>query len=94
MEPEVLLLDEPLANLDYPSVLIVLKTLQLLKEKGITVIIVSHEAEKFLALTDNTIVISKGRIAGSGKSEEMMECLRENAVYLPKNCNFKDLSWL
>ncbi|MBQ0072500.1 MAG: ABC transporter ATP-binding protein [Spirochaetales bacterium] len=94
MEPDVLLLDEPLANLDYPSVLIVLKTLQTLKEKGITVIIVSHEAEKFLSLTDNTIVISKGRIAGSGRSEDMMDTLRENAVYLPKACAFKDLSWL
>lgn len=94
MEPEVLLLDEPLANLDYPSVLIVLRTLKMLKEKGITVIIVSHEAEKFLSLTDNTIVMGEGKIVASGPSATMMDALRENQIYLPKNATFEDLTWL
>lgn len=94
MEPEILLLDEPLANLDYPSVLIVLKTLETLKAKGITVIIVSHEAEKFLSLTDNTIIIGDGKIIASGPSREMMDALRSNQIYLPRTAAFEDLTWL
>ncbi|MCI7606601.1 MAG: energy-coupling factor ABC transporter ATP-binding protein [Spirochaetales bacterium] len=94
MEPEIILMDEPLANLDYPSIKMVLSTLLELKEKGITIIIVSHEAEKLLSLTDNTIILSEGKIVNMGKSRDMMDALRNNEVYLPPKANFEDLSWL
>ncbi len=93
MESRILLLDEPLANLDYPSVRDVLKTLVELRRRGITTLIVSHEAEKFLALTDNTIIIRGGRIAAEGKSREMISSLRENDIYLP-DLGFEDLKWI
>ena len=94
MEPEVVLLDEPLANLDYPSVKMVLSTLVELKKKGVTVVVVSHEAEKLLALTDRTIIIRDGRIRGDGDSRLMVEQLRENDVYVPPFSSFGELSWL
>ena len=94
MEPEIILMDEPLANLDYPSVKMVLSTLIELKKKGVTVIIVSHEAEKLLSLTDNTIILSKGKLVDMGPSIDMMDTLRENEVYLPPKASFEDLSWL
>lgn len=93
MKADVLLLDEPLANLDYPSVLMVLKTLKKLKEKNITTLIVSHEAEKLLSLTDNTILLKEGSIVGCGKSREMIEKIKENSVYLP-NLPFEEITWL
>ncbi|MGN1189818.1 MAG: energy-coupling factor ABC transporter ATP-binding protein, partial [Candidatus Ornithospirochaeta sp.] len=94
MEPDIILMDEPLANLDYPSIKMVLSTLLELKEKGITIIIVSHEAEKLLSLTDNTIILSEGKIVNMGRSRDMMDALRNNEVYLPPKANFEDLSWL
>ena len=92
MEPEIILMDEPLANLDYPSVKMVLSTLIELKKKGVTIVIVSHEAEKLLYLTDNTIILSDGKIKAMGKSRDMMKALRDNEVYLPPKA--EDLSWL
>lgn len=92
MDSPVLLLDEPLANLDYPSVKMVLESFVKLKENGVTILIVSHEAEKFLALTDNTIIIRDGKIAGAGKSRNMTKALRENNIYLP-DVAFEDLKW-
>lgn len=94
MDTKLLLLDEPFANLDYPSTKLVIKALDTLKANGITVILVSHEAEKFLSHTDNTIIIKNGEIVFSGKSEESMDALRENEIYLPRNARFEDLSWL
>ena len=94
MEPEIILMDEPLANLDYPSVKMVLSTLIELKKKDVTVIIVSHEAEKLLSLTDNTIILSDGNLVDMGPSIDMMDALRENQVYLPPKASFEDLSWL
>ena len=94
MEPEIILMDEPLANLDYPSVKMVLSTLVQLKEKGVTVIIVSHEAEKLLSLTDNTMILSEGRLVEMGRSKYKMGALRDNEVYLPPKAVFEDLTWL
>ena len=83
-----------MANLDYPSVKMVLSTLIELKKKGVTIVIVSHEAEKLLYLTDNTIILSDGKIKAMGKSRDMMKALRDNEVYLPPKAEFEDLSWL
>ena len=94
MEPKLLLLDEPFANLDYPSTKIVIKALETLKKSGITVILVSHEAEKFLRHTDNTIIISNGEIVFNDKSENAIPALIANDVYLPKGASFEELSWL
>lgn len=94
MNSELLLLDEPFANLDYPSTKTVINTLLKLKELGSTIIIVSHEAEKFLYHTDNTIILKDGHIEKEGKSSDMMEALRENEIYIPKNAKIEDLSWL
>ncbi len=93
MESRILLLDEILANLDYPSIRDVLKTLTALKEKGVTILIVSHDAEKLLALTDNTVIINNGRVAGYGKSRCMMDALRDNNVYLPQ-LEFEEMKWI
>lgn len=93
MQPKLLLLDEPFANLDYPSTITVIKTLDKLKECGITIVLVSHEAEKFLAHTDHTIIIKGGKVVHDGESKLSLDALRENEIYIPKNVCFEDLSW-
>ena len=93
MEPKLVLLDEPLANLDYPSTKLVLETIRYLKSEGVTVVIVSHEAEKLLALTDRTIIIEKGSIVYDGDSKDSIEELRKSDVFVPP-LPFEALSWL
>ena len=66
-EPEVLLLDEPLAALD----LKMRKDMQLeLKEMhdrlGITFVYVTHDQEEALTLSDTIVVMSEGRIQQIG----------------------------
>lgn len=94
MEPEVLLLDEPFANLDYPSTLKVIQTLDKLHEEGATILIVSHEAEKFLRHTDFTIILEKGRVAEHGRSRDMLPKLPEHNIYVPRDAVFEEMSWL
>ena len=93
MKPEVILLDEPFANLDYPSTLILLKTLKQLHESGHTIVVVSHEVEKFLALTDKVIILKDGCITYNGDSSASINALKEADVYVP-SLPFKELSWL
>ena len=94
MDAKVLLLDEPFANLDYPSTLMMIETLIELRESGQTVIIVSHEAEKFLRHTDRTIIMADGRIAADGRSSDVMPLLKGNGIYIPDGARIEDLSWL
>ena len=94
MDAKVLLLDEPFANLDYPSTLMMIETLIELRESGQTVVIVSHEAEKFLRHTDRTIIMADGRIAADGSSRDVMPLLKGNGIYIPDGARIEDLSWL
>lgn len=94
MEPNVILLDEPFANLDYPSTLTVIKSLITLHEKGYTLLVVSHEAEKFLGHTDTLLIMDKGHLVMQGESSRIFRSLCDYDIYLPENACFEDLTWL
>ena len=94
MEPDVILLDEPFANLDYPSTLTVMRALISLHEKGYTILVVSHEAEKFLAHTDTLFIMDNGKLQEQGMSSDIFRRLIDYDVYIPEKAGFEDLSWL
>jgi biotin transport system ATP-binding protein len=94
MDPKLLIMDEPFANLDYPSVLQVLKTLLKLHEAGHTIVIVSHEVEKILAHIDQTILLEKGQVIANGKSLDLLAIMRDHGVYVPLKANIEELTWL
>lgn len=94
MEPDVILLDEPFANLDYPSTLTVIRALITLHEKGYSLLVVSHEAEKFLAHTDTLFIMDKGRVIEAGESSVLFSKLSSYDIYIPANASFEELSWL
>ncbi|MFA4646976.1 ABC transporter ATP-binding protein [Pyrococcus kukulkanii] len=71
-EPDVLLLDEPLSNLDALLRLEVraeLKRLQ--KELGITAVYVTHDQAEALAMADRIAVIKEGKILQVGTPDEV-----------------------
>jgi spermidine/putrescine transport system ATP-binding protein len=71
-QPEVLLLDEPLAALDYKlrkEMQIELKRLQ--HETGITFIFVTHDQEEALTMSDRIAVIDAGRILQVGTPRQI-----------------------
>ncbi|MBQ9885271.1 MAG: energy-coupling factor transporter ATPase [Lachnospiraceae bacterium] len=64
MEPEVLILDEPTAGLDPLGRDEILDCIyKMYKEKGITIILVSHSMEDVAKYADRLIVMNKGEIA-------------------------------
>lgn len=66
-EPDVLLLDEPLSNLDAKLRVSVRRELrQIQRELGITVVYVTHDQEEALELSDLIAVMNKGVIAQIG----------------------------
>lgn len=72
MNPEVLILDEPTAGLDpkgRDEILAAIRKLH--KERGITVILVSHSMEDVAKLVDRIIVMHRGQVAMTGTPKEI-----------------------
>ncbi len=66
----VLILDEPYANLDFGGVKQVNSLVKKLKEDGKTIIILTHELEKCMALADRFIVLFRGDKVFDGSPED------------------------
>jgi iron(III) transport system ATP-binding protein len=72
IEPEVLLMDEPLSNLD-AEMRVHLRTeiRALQREIGVTTIYVTHDQEEALALSDRIAVMRAGRVEQLGSPHEV-----------------------
>ncbi|MGC9195875.1 MAG: molybdenum ABC transporter ATP-binding protein [Syntrophobacteraceae bacterium] len=71
--PSVLLMDEPLASLDFARKAEVLPFIaRLSRDFSVPILYVSHSLEEILNLADAMVVIESGRTIASGKIEELM----------------------
>ncbi len=72
IQPQVLLMDEPLSNLDAKLRIQVRQTIaDLQREAGITTVFVTHDQEEALALSDQIAVMQKGRVAQLGAPRDV-----------------------
>ena len=81
-EPEILILDEPLNNLDIHRQLALLKTIsKLATEKKMIVIIVMHDINLASRYADNIVVMKDGDIYSQGTPEEVITKLMLKEIY-------------
>lgn len=72
LEPQVLLLDEPLSNLDAKLRLKMRTELKSLHRKlGLTIVYVTHDQAEAMTLSDRIAVYDKGRLVQVGTPEEV-----------------------
>jgi biotin transport system ATP-binding protein len=95
---KMVIFDEPFANLDWPGIKSVLGVIRDLKQSGRTVVILTHELEKALALADRLVILHRGRIRDDGAPEDVLSRLREeygvrNPLRGPVS-RIADCSWL
>ena len=78
MDPQVLILDEPTAGLDPKGRDEILDQIELLqKERGITVVLVSHSMEDVARYVDRIIVMNHGEVRFDGAPGEVFRHYRE-----------------
>lgn len=70
LEPEIIIFDEPFANLDWISVKQLCNLLLELKNQGKTIILLTHEIEKILGIANKFIILHKGKLVFDGTPEE------------------------
>ena len=74
LNPKILLLDEPLSNLDAKvRVQVRAEIRKLQKELGITTVYVTHDQEEALTLSDRIAVFNQGRVFQVGTPRELYE---------------------
>ena len=69
MKPEILVLDEPSANLD-PSAR--RQLINLLSRLSVTKIIAGHDLELILELCNRVVILDKGRIVADGETRRIL----------------------
>lgn len=80
--PELILFDEPSLGLAPLLVEEILKTIQNLRVKGLTVLLVEQNANAALKLADRGYVLEKGEVRLKGKSEELLNNEEVKKIYL------------
>ena len=88
MKPEIMILDEPMANLDPRTASKVLKLLlQLNKELGITLIIATHDLDMVPLFANKICILNRGQIALEGPPVEIFakaDMIRGMDLRLPR----------
>ena len=85
-DPSILLLDEPLSDLDQVGVRDTVATLKELKNRGLCIIVSAHRLEDILELTDRIAVLGEGRLLMIDEPETVLsndEILKLATVTLP-----------
>lgn len=83
VEPSVLLLDEPLSNLDaLMRVEMRLEIKRLQREVGITTIYITHDQSEAMAISDRIAVMNEGAVVQLGKPEDIY--LRPNNEFVAR----------
>lgn len=81
LNPKLLLLDEPLSNLDVHLRDVMRKEIKRIQKKfGVTMIIVTHDQEDAFKLADRVIVINEGHIEQIGTPEELYKNPKNNFI--------------
>lgn len=83
-EPELLFLDEPTIGLDAPSKLAVRAVVKRLnRERGVTVLLTTHDMHDIEALSERVIVIGRGRVLADSPFQALRDTvLRERRLTL------------
>ncbi|MFT4889327.1 MAG: energy-coupling factor transporter ATP-binding protein EcfA2 [Halobacteriales archaeon] len=82
-DPDVLVLDEPLAPLDGYNAGLVLDAIDHLRSRGTSVVVAEHDLRDLLCRGERVVLLDDGRVGDRGEPRSLAPALRETGVKLP-----------
>ncbi len=80
--PNLLLLDEPFANIDPISIEEVKGLIRHLSKKGISILITDHNAREIFSIVERSYIVSEGKVLLSGTVNELISSPIARQTYL------------
>ena len=71
-ETNILVLDEPTANLDFGNQVLVLNSIRRLSREGITIVMSTHEPDHAFQVASRVAMLKHGRIVGVGEPKDVI----------------------
>ena len=99
LDPEMIILDEPTAGQDYRHYTEIMDFLKEINEKGVTVLMITHDMHLMLEYAERAVVFSEGRIIADDTCASIITNpdivreanLKETSLYeLAKDCKIED----
>lgn len=96
LRPQIIIFDEPFANLDYSGVRQTLQQIVSFHQKGHTVIVTTHDVEKVIAHVDRVAILYEGELIAHGSPELTVGELAKYQIRPPcySLLGGKPISWL
>ena len=81
-EPQLLLLDEPAAGLNIHETEELARRIELIKDRGITVLLVEHDMSLVMNISHEIVVLNFGKMIAEGKPEDVQRNEEVISIYL------------
>lgn len=99
LEPEIIILDEPTAGQDYRHYTEIMEFLLELKQRGVTIVLITHDMHLMLEYSERTVVFNDGKVIADDTGYAVLTdrqiiekaSLKETSLYaLAEKCGIED----
>jgi iron complex transport system ATP-binding protein len=80
-EPNILVMDEPTASLDFGNQVLVLNHVRELARQGIGIILSTHDPDHAFACADRVALLHEGRLIACGSPEDVVTSANLQRLY-------------
>ena len=80
-EPEILLLDEPMSNLDIANKIRLIEVLRSLNEEGVTILFTSHEPEVAASISNYLVLMGHDNAIEHGTADKVLTSESLSRIY-------------
>ncbi|AKD38882.1 hypothetical protein I926_07830 [Pasteurella multocida subsp. multocida OH4807] len=80
-QPSFLIMDEPTSNLDFGNQLRVLEKIEQLKQRGLSILMTTHQPEQSMQIADRAILFHQGKIIANGEPKHTLTTKNLATIY-------------